>query len=238
MHQHSALPALNPETLGGIDVFRQLSVEERRSICARCTIQRYAPDQPIISSHDRNREVFFLVSGRVRATIYSLSGRQVTLQDLPAGQVFDELAAIDGKPRSAHVVANTECVVVAMRAELFLRILEEHPSVMHATLARLTAMVRHLCDRVFEVCALPVKDRIHAELLRLAVQSGTQENTAVISPAPTHAEIASHIGTHREAVTRELVRLKAVGLVSREKGALVVTDVGRLIRIVHDVSGS
>jgi CRP-like cAMP-binding protein len=238
MQANPAPLTLNPETLGGIDVFRHLPVGDRKDICAHCGIQRYTPDQPIISYHDNNREVFFLVSGKVRATIYSMSGRQVTLQDLPAGQMFGELAAIDGKPRSAHVVANTECVIVTMKADVFLRMLEEHPSVMHATLVRLTDMVRHLCDRVFEVCALPVKDRIRAELLRLAIQSGTRENIAVISPAPTHADIASHIGTHREAVTRELVNLKTAGLVSRQKGSLIVNDVGQLSRIVHDVTGN
>ena len=94
-----------------------------------------------------------------------------------------------------------------------------------------------LTERVFEFSALAVNNRIHAELLRLARDHMTAENTAAIQPAPTHAEIASRISTHREAVTRELSRLSRAGIVVRRSGALVVEDVERLDRLMQDVIG-
>ena len=84
---------------------------------------------------------------------------------------------------------------------------------------------------------MAVKNRIHAELLRLCRHHMDGENAATITPAPTHAEIASRISTHREAVTRELSALARAGLVSHPRGALVVTDVDRLEQLVHEVIG-
>ncbi len=74
-----------------------------------------------------------------------------------------------------------------------------------------------------------------ATLLRAALMVG--ENTAMIRPAPTHAEFASRVSTHREAVTRELNQLSRDGLVERQAGALAIHDVERLARLVQNVVG-
>ena len=228
---------INPETLYGVDVFRALSSVDRKELSKLCKCRRYSPDQQIISYQDNTRDVFFIISGRVSALIYSFSGKQITFQDLNAGQMFGELSAIDGQPRSAHIVAATESLIAFMSPSDFWTALRKYPAVTEATLKRLTSMVRLLAEKVYEVSVLPVKDRIHAELLRLALQQMHDETTAVISPAPTHAEFASHIGTHREAVTRELVGLKNSGLIDRRSGALIVHDVPRLTRMVNEVLG-
>jgi hypothetical protein len=97
-----------------------------------------------------------------------------------------------------------------------------HPSVMLAVLHHLTARIRELTERVFEFSTLAVRNRVHAELVRLAREHGGGKQ-AVIRPAPTHSEMASRISTHREAVTRELSRLHELGIIAREGRALRVT---------------
>jgi len=82
-----------------------------------------------------------------------------------------------------------------------------------------------------------VKNRIHVELLRLACDHMRDERTAVISPAPTHADIASRVSTHREAVTRELNHLAQSGLVERRSRTLIIHDVPRLTHMVQEVLG-
>jgi len=233
----SELIQLSPEALHSIDIFRSLSYDDRKALVARFTARRYAPGQQIISYHDSSRHVFFVISGRVRATIYSLSGKEITLQDLEAGQMFGELAAIDGLLRSAHVIALTEVMIAGLSAEDFWLALRAYPQVCEAILKRLTAMVRSMSERVFEYSALHVKDRIHCELLRLARARGQEGHAAVITPAPTHSEIASRIGTHREAVTRELNALKQAGLISKRGNSLVICDVDRLLNLVSGALG-
>jgi hypothetical protein len=71
--------------------------------------------------------------------------------------------------------------------------------------------------------------------LRLARQAGVQGNVARIDPAPKHTDIAGHISTYREQVTRELSAMAKQGLIQRSGGALVIPNVERLERIVSEV---
>jgi CRP-like cAMP-binding protein len=169
----------------------------------------------------------------VRANVYSPNGRDVTFRDLEPGDMFGELAAIDPAPRSANCVALAPTTIATLRAGEYHQVMRDHPEVATATLKRLVRLVRSLSDRVYEFSAFAVRNRIHAELLRLARDHMAGANAAAIDPAPTHAEIASRISTHREAVTRELNDLARQGILGRDGHALVVRDVTRLARLVE-----
>jgi CRP-like cAMP-binding protein len=104
-------------------------------------------------------------------------------------------------------------------------------------LPQLVMKIRALTTRVYEFSTLAVSNRIQAELLRLASLALRDGERVRIAPAPTHTEIASRVSTHREAVTRELARLARLGVIERERNALVVTDVERLAGMVHDATG-
>lgn len=225
------------ETLYGIHAFRGLSVEERQSLALFCNCKPYESGQEIVTCYDDTRDIYFIVSGQVQATIFSMTGKQVTLGDIGPGGMFGELSAIDGQPRSAYVVALTDAMICSMSPEAFWQVIQHYPAVAKATLEHLTAMVRSLCGRVFEISALPVKHRIHAELLRLALQHMNADNTALITPAPTQIDIANHIGTHREGVTREMARLRNKGLLERQPHGLIVHDVAELRSMVQQVTG-
>jgi CRP-like cAMP-binding protein len=73
---------------------------------------------------------------------------------------------------------------------------------------------------------MPVRDRIHAELARMALQNAKAAGT--IDPMPTHSEIANRVSTHREAVTRELLKLEKEGVVSRRGRSLIVLNIEML----------
>jgi len=225
------------ETLLGVELFRSLGAGERRRLATRCHGRLYPAGRQILSHHDAGTEVCFVVSGRVRVTIYSVSGKEITFRDQGPGEMFGELSAIDGEPRSAYVVALDDALVVSIPAAAFWEAIREHPPVAAATLRRLTRLVRLLSDRVFEFSTLGVKNRIHAELLRLARDGAAEDGAAVIAPAPTHADIASRVSTHREAVTRELNALAHAGVLEKRRGALVIRDVDRLALMVQEVLG-
>jgi CRP/FNR family transcriptional regulator, cyclic AMP receptor protein len=226
-----------PETLASIELFHGLSASALQALERRCRFRRFTANQPVVAYQDPGSDVYFILHGRVRVRFYAASGREVTFRDLGAGQVFGELSAIDGKARSAHVVAITESVVASMSAAAFWDCLRQHEAVSRAVLQRLAGMVRMLSERVVEFSTLAVRNRIHAELLRLAREGVRQGNTAVITPAPTHADIASRVSTHREAVTRELSDLARSGLVEKRGHSLVICDVEALQRMVDEVRG-
>lgn len=222
-------------SLSGIDIFHGLDAGHRDAVAKRCRCFRYPPQSRILSHDDKGEDVYFIVSGDVTVHYYSESGKEITFRDEHAGEIFGELAAIDGAGRTAHVEARTEVVAASMSRANFLQVLAEYPQVAMATLSRLTKLVRALSDRVVEFSTLGVKNRIHAELLRLASEHVVEGNTATIAPAPKHADIASRISTHREAVTRELSELTRAGLLDRAPSALVILDLKALERLVREV---
>lgn len=219
------------QTLAGIELFRDLDAASRADIATRCQAHRYAAGEQVLAADDPSRDVLFVVSGSVRVTLFSPAGKEVIFRDQGAGEMLGELAAIDGAPRSAHVVAVHDSLLVTLSPQAFLGILREHQDVNWRVMQRLVRLVRLLSDRVYEFSTLAVPDRVHSELLRLALTHMSGDNTARIDPAPTHAEIASTIGTHREAVTRELNVLAKQGVLSREGHAIVIHDVGVLRRL-------
>ncbi len=221
-------------SLAGIALFDDLSPEALETIARRCRWHRYCAGQDIIAQSDPNRDVFFITAGTVRVILYSPAGKQVNLRDLGPGETFGELSAIDGEPRSADVSALSESVVATLPANAFWQVLGDHPVVAARTLKRLARLVRQLSKRVYEFSPLAVRERLYTELLRLAANHRQPDGTALIVPAPTHADLASRISTHREAVTRELGRLARDGLVQRHRNALAINDVDGLSRLRQD----
>lgn len=219
-------------TLGNVSLFRELPADDLEALSARCCWHRFAPGQLIFDYSDEPTDVFFVVRGRVRVTYYSLSGKEVMFRDLLAGEVFGEVSAIDGRPRSASVIALGETLTASLSTGQFWDVLRSHAAVNAAVMRRLAELVRRLTQRVVEASTLAVRDRVHAEMLRLARESTPAGSRAVIPNMPTHAEIASRIGTHREAVTRELNQLLRDGLIEKHGSVIVVGDVAALERLL------
>ena len=223
--------------LSGIKLLKPLSGEQLESLSQSCSWRHYTAGQQVVGYKDLSRDVYFIVSGAVRVKIFSLEGKEISYRDIGSGEIFGELAAIDGGMRSADVIAIKDSQIATMSQETFWSLLPSYPSVTAELLCHLTQMIRMYSDRIFEFTALAVKNRIHAEILRLARAHLEPDNTAVIVPAPTHAEIASRISTHREAVTREINQLRRAGLVAHKSGALQILDVRRLEQMVDEVMG-
>lgn len=225
-------------TLDGIDLLAPLSAEERVVLARQCRWRKYAPQEQIIDRQSQNRDVYFIIKGSVRVVIYSLSGKELTLDDLGPGRYFGELAAIDGHPRSASVMALVETQVAVLPADVFMRLVTSHEGMTHLLLKRLASMVRASTDRIIDLSTLGANNRVHAELLRQARSAGVADDgSAVLSPIPVHGDIASRVSTTRETVARVLNDLARQGVVRRDRDALVILDVDKLDDMVESVRG-
>ena len=200
-----------------------------------CLWRRYKPDEQIIDKMSDSRDVFFVVEGSVRIVNFSLSGREVSFGDLHAGEFFGELAAIDGKPRSASAVATSNTLLALMPAEVFRTMLTEHPAQALAIMRRLATIVRVATGRIMDLSTLGAYDRVCAELLRMARPVLKPDGTARIQPIPIHSDIASRVSTARETVARVLSDLQRQGLINRESDALVVRNFTRLEQSVPEL---
>lgn len=224
-------------SLDAISCLEALPQNVRDAVSRSCAWRTYSEGAIVVGESDRTTDVFFIVSGSLRVVLYSEDGKEVIFRDLPAGSMFGELAAIDDRPRSASVVAMAESHLASISSRQFWQLSAEHPEFTAAILRHLTANIRSLTERVFEFSTLAVRNRIHAELLRLALEGTLEGGAAVIEPAPTHADIASRVSTHREAVTRELSSLARNGVIRRERSRIVVPDIRLLHKMVADVLG-
>jgi CRP-like cAMP-binding protein len=212
----------NFETLTRVPIFRSLSRDSIRHLDTQCLWRRARAGEWLVDYQEASRDLAFVAQGHVRVSIQSVSGKEAILRDIRDGEFFGELAAIDGQPRSAAVRCITDAIVAKMPPTVFLSIVHREADVCDQLLAALAAQVRRLANRVNEYATFDARRRLHAELLRLSRPAG--DGQAIISPPPTHAELAARISTHREAVTRELSRLSRAGEMSRRTGALVIHD--------------
>lgn len=223
-------------TLSGVTAFKNLPADARARLESRCQWRYVEPPAEIVGYQDPSRDVFFITSGRVRAVIYSYSGKAVAFRDLGPGEMFGELAAIDGERRSAGIEAVEPCTIAQMTSEAFWQTIHAEPAVAKAVLLHLNKLIRSLSTRVYEFSTLTVQNRIHAELLRLAREQDTSGRRPNLFDLPTHAEIASRISTHREAVSRELARLAKLGIIERRGSKLAIPNIERLARMVEDAT--
>ncbi len=205
--------------------FAAMTPAMRKETLERVRMVRTRKGQALLSKGDRSTDVFFILEGRLQALLYSASGREISLRDLVDGDLFGEMAAIDEDSRSASIVALAESRLLVMSRAEFRAALDGSPGAAIWLMRHLTARIRSLTERVFELSALNVQSRLHCELLRMAAASpGGLE----IRPAPTHAELANRIGTHREAVTREMRALASQNIIKTGRRRLEFVDLARL----------
>jgi CRP-like cAMP-binding protein len=222
------MPTPSQQQLAAIDIFRGLSPPELAHIARIVRTRRWQAGHCFVNYRDESRDVYLILSGRVKVAIYSEDGREVAFREMKAGESFGEIAAIDGKPRSANVIALTEAEVGSITAAEFMDLVRRYPAVSEGCLRKLTGLVRQLSDRVEEF-SRPVPERVCKELIRLAQANSSDKRTACLRPAPKHADIASRVNTHREAVSRLMSELARAGIVERRSGELVVHDIKRLV---------
>ncbi len=236
----SVLPSARTALVGlrGVRLLEGLDTPALEKLAGELDWRRFKAGQQVITRNAPDRDVYLVVGGKVQVVAFSASGKQITYREMGAGEHFGELAAIDGRARSADVIALEDSLLAIMGEATFGELLAKHEALRARMLRGLVGFVREMTDRVFELSTLGVRNRVHAELLRLARRAGVEGNVARICPAPRHGDIASRVSTYREQVTRELSMLAAKGIMVREGDCLVVLDIVVLENLVADVRHS
>lgn len=224
-------------SLAGIALLQDLEPNELATLEQQCRWKWFDTHEQIIDRQSEGSEVCFVVKGSVRVVIYSLSGREITLDDLTEGGHFGELAAIDQLPRSASVMALTKSLIAFLPPEHFIAALKNHPDMGIRVMRNLAQVIRASTDRIMDLSTLGANNRVHAELLRQARSTLNFDNAAEIRPIPVHSDIASRVSTTRETVARVMNDLARKGVVERTKDALIIHDIEKLQDMVDEVRG-
>lgn len=221
--------------LSSIELLASLDGEELDRLLERCLLHKYDAGQTVLDSGDEGRhDVYFVVSGSVRIVNHSLAGREIAFANVREGGYFGELAALTDRPRSASVVAVSECQLASLRPQHFRQMLSDHPEVSISLISGLAEIVQRCDERIMDLSTLSAVQRVHADILRRAHPDPKDESSWVVSPIPKHNDIASQVSTTRETVVRALKILTVSGIAIRSGRKLEITNYQRLTELVED----
>ena len=203
-------------------IFSSLNDIDLKRLEERSILKIFDADSTIIEQGDQSTTVYFLISGTVHVVDYSRSDRAVTYASLKDGDMFGEMAAIDGLPRSAWVFAITSCKVITLPGNTFLNLLRNNSEICLTILKQLSSKLRLADERFTDVSILGTEQRACMELIRMSKTDPYEPDKRVILQMPTQANFANIIGSSRETVSRIFTKLKEESiLIKRDKGYLI-----------------
>ncbi|WP_420643148.1 Crp/Fnr family transcriptional regulator [Candidatus Leptofilum sp.] len=213
-----------------IPLFQALSVEQLRSISKDVLPRKYGQGEVIFREGDPGRVLYLVQSGQVRIYVNGLDGSEtsVILFGRP-GDMFGELAVIDGLPRSATAVALDKTLLYTISRESFRLHMQRFPQLALNFMKELTHRVRYNTRQMDSLASLPVSQRLARKLLELAQDYGRLEaDSVIIDMTLTQANLASLIGATRESTNKILRDFRERCLIWFEYGRITILDADAL----------
>ena len=218
------MPSLSVSSLSEMQLFKSLDEEQLVQLLDRHRESSHQPEQVIVMEQDWGESVFLLRSGLAKVRTYTMDGDEVVMSLLGAGDVFGEMAALDGAARSADVVALTPLCLVKLRAAPFAALLTKQAGFALA-LARLEAARLRDLNRRFALQSADVTSRLLDALAYLARKnSGSDSDPQSLIPPLAQREIGLLAGLARETASRTLSKLRQRNIVAEEDGGLRLVD--------------
>jgi CRP-like cAMP-binding protein len=203
----------------------RLAPDVRDELLALGRRRRFAARSTLLFEGDRPLDVVVVGEGIVKVGT-TVEGREVVLDILGAGDIAGELAPLDGRVRSAGVVAMTSVVADVIPTEAFMAFLAARPDVALTLLRCVSTRLRDASRRQVEYGALDAVGRVCRRLVELTGRYGRPVGTAVRIDAPlTQSDIAAWAGLSREAVVKALQTLRRLGWVATTPRGITVLDV-------------
>jgi CRP/FNR family transcriptional regulator len=213
------------EILHSTALFSELSPEELRTLAARTVRKRLHSGKLLFTEGEPCHGLQIIAKGKVRIFKTSSGGReQVLAVNLP-GESVAELPIFDGGvyPASAMAVEDVELAFISRQD--FHVFCIEHPEVALKVLAVVGARLRRLVGIIEELSFTTIRQRLISVLLRLAETEGKQTARGIEIQLPaSHQELASQLGTVRELISRNLMRLQAEGLLDVDARQILLKD--------------
>jgi CRP/FNR family cyclic AMP-dependent transcriptional regulator len=221
-------------SLSTFPVLAQVDGQAQQAVTDHAHEHRYCAGQMIALEGDPSQAVYLVAEGRLQSRRFSVEGREYVLHDLGPGEWVNLASVLDGGYNLATVTAVSDAVLYAIPAADLRRILSEHPALALALLSHLTRRVRHLSDAVEGLALYDVRIRLArcllAYTLRARENEPAREEDWPCPPYLTQGELAALIGTVRDVVGRTLRSFTREGLIRRERGRVVITDLAGLRR--------
>lgn len=222
----AAVPSVDKhQALAGHFLFRHLRPEEMAALLSRARVERRKANSVIFRQEAPGYGLMAVLSGQVKISSRSPNGREIVLNIINPGEVFGEVALLDGKPRTADAIAITACELLTIDRRDFVPFLRDHPDVAIRLLGVLCERLRRTSEQVQDLLFLDVPGRLAKTLLRLAESHGqTTPAGRRIDLKFSQREIGSLVGLTRESINKQLREWQKRGLIRVDKGAITIPD--------------
>tara|TARA_R110000787_G_scaffold16622_74_gene52045 strand:- start:577 stop:1269 length:693 start_codon:yes stop_codon:yes gene_type:complete len=216
---------LHADILRSSFLLQHLSEEELSHLLKFARLHRFAAGQMLFQKGDDGDSLMAIVSGHIRISTLSAEGREVVLNILNPGELFGEIALIDGKERTADASAMDDCEVIIIHRRDFMPFLQQRPELC-------TRLMVVLCERIRWVSALhedsmflSLTQRLAKHLLRLAGTYGqpTAEGT-MIDLKLSQQELGNILGATRESINKQIRAWEDDGYLKRTSGRIVICN--------------
>jgi CRP/FNR family transcriptional regulator len=212
-------------TLKANQLFSVLDVEEITALAARTVVRYFSAGDLLFSEGQPCTGLYVVAAGRVRIFKTSQSGREQVLAIDGPGSSIAELPVFDGGAYPASATAVEESQLLFLSRNDFRAFCLEHPEVSLKVLQVVGARLRRLVGIIEELSFTTLRHRLISWLLREAqVHGRAKANGTAFDLGMSHQEIAAHIGTVRELVSRNLARLQAQGLIQIQGREITILD--------------
>ena len=209
-HHFARLLATNP-------FFADLGTEAVEAIATLCVTRSLRAEEVLFMKGDPGDALFAVRRGQIRIATGTDAGRRLTLNLLGSGDVFGEVALLDGRPRTADAVATERTELFMVRRRDFLELLSTRPPVAVRIIELLCERIRWMSDRMEESVLLPLPARLARRLIALGEDYGAEIQVS-------QEELAIFIGSTRESVNRQLQDWKRKGLIEIGRGRIRLID--------------
>ncbi|MCA2986508.1 Crp/Fnr family transcriptional regulator [Gemmatimonas sp.] len=206
--------------LSTVPLFRELDRAAVRGFAEYTRERKFSKGAMIVAEGDPGDALFVVRSGEVKVVLAGEDGRDVILNVLNVGDHFGELALIDGRPRSAHVIATQASSLLTLSRADFRRQVEQSPQVAWGLMVELSRRLRQADGTIGSLVLLDVPGRVAKVLLEHA----TPGEPATLVKQLTHQVIAQMIGASRETVSRAMAEFQEKGIISVQRRIVTITD--------------
>ncbi|HTT79292.1 MAG TPA: Crp/Fnr family transcriptional regulator [Stellaceae bacterium] len=205
-------------------LFARLGDGELETILAHAIVRRHEEGDQIFAKGDPGSGMMAVLRGRVTISAPSADGRQVVLSTMHEGDVFGEIALLDGKERTADAIAAADCELLVVPRHSLLSLLDRHPEVCIEFLIVLCERLRHTNEQVEDLAFLELEARLAKALLRLEGENsrGARDRTAGLKIS--QRALGEIVGSSRESVNKHLQDWKRSGIITIERGSIVIRD--------------
>jgi CRP/FNR family transcriptional regulator, cyclic AMP receptor protein len=212
----------------------KLSPGEIDTLLHYARVERYPAGEEIYSKGSPGQSMMAVLRGTAKMTSVSRDGKEIVLNLIEPGEIFGEIALLDGDERSADAVAMTDCEILVLNRRDFMPILEKRADICLILLRILCQRLRQTSEQVEDVLFRHLESRVAKALLHLA--ESTSLHGVPGSAVELHVsqrELGTIAGGSRESVNKILQSWHKAGWIELRKATIVIRD---LRAIAHMVS--